>query len=183
MSVLGLSLEYYVGGKRDDFALRRMKVAFERAGSELAQFGRYVFPRVIAILEQEVRGQFRARGRGPHVGKWAPLSPAYAKWKRKRYPGKGILERTGSLKEGLTESSSPFADRSYSAVMMNFGTIGVLHASFHQGGTENGLPARPPIDLTTDFEVKLLKQARLGALEAIKNAGADEFLNLPTGEG
>lgn len=33
---------------------------------------------------------------------WAPLSARYAAWKARKYPGKGILEATGELREAAT---------------------------------------------------------------------------------
>ena len=39
---------------------------------------------------------------GASVGApWAPLSPEYAAWKAKRYPGKGILVRTGKMQKSF----------------------------------------------------------------------------------
>src|ERR1700719_245855 len=40
---------------------------------------------------------------------WADLSPSYAIWKGKNYPGRGILERTGTLRYGfIAQPSSNF---------------------------------------------------------------------------
>lgn len=33
--------------------------------------------------------------------KWEPLSPAYRAWKEQNYPGKGILERTGTMRSNF----------------------------------------------------------------------------------
>ena len=33
--------------------------------------------------------------------KWQPLNPKYALWKSTRYPGRGILERSGNLRRGF----------------------------------------------------------------------------------
>lgn len=39
--------------------------------------------------------------------KWKPLSPKSAKAKRRRYPGRKIMQRTGQLRKGLTTKSHP----------------------------------------------------------------------------
>ena len=35
-------------------------------------------------------------------GKWSKLSPAYAKWKKRAFPGRKILSLTGGLRKSLT---------------------------------------------------------------------------------
>ena len=44
------------------------------------------------IVAEAAADVFASQGRGG----WAQLSPAYARWKEKHYPGKGILELTGA---------------------------------------------------------------------------------------
>jgi phage gpG-like protein len=160
MSVFGFDIRYTVGGQPDD-GLRKLSVAFERAGTEFTHFGRYLFPKLGEALETEVGGQFDARGHGPS-GSWAQLTRHYAKYKQKRYPGKGILEASGKLRAALTGPSS-YAQRSYSDNEFSFGTRGIEYASFHQTGTYR-MPARPPIDLTAAFE----KEAQAAGLEAAR---------------
>ena len=177
MSVMGLDLGLYIGGTRDDAAFARMSVAFERAGAELAQFGKHVFPKLTPIFEAAAEGQFEAEGAGPRAGAWAPLSRRYAEWKEEHFPGKGILERTGRLREALTASSSPFAERSYSATDFNFGTRNVQYASYHQVGTEH-MVARPFFDFGSDTEEAI----RAAALEAAREAVLGEVGEFVTDE-
>ena len=44
------------------------------------------------IVAEAAEGIFASQGRGG----WAQLSPAYARWKERNFPGKGILELTGA---------------------------------------------------------------------------------------
>lgn len=171
MSVVALSLEYSVGSDSGEQSVVKFASAFERAGDNLKDFGRYVFPRVITVLEQAEQGQFNARGKGPAVGAWKPLSTRYAKWKAVHYPGMPLLERSGAMKAGLTQSG-PYAVRDSSATMMNFGTINVPWASYHQTGTPF-MPARAPFDFGPEFEDALGKAAQLGAIDAIRAAGLE----------
>jgi phage gpG-like protein len=39
-------------------------------------------------------------------GRWRPLSPGYAAWKAKHYPGKPIMVRSGDLKKTLTSMTT-----------------------------------------------------------------------------
>lgn len=169
MSVVALQLSYSVGSESGEQSLVSFAAAFERAGDNLKDFGRYVFPRVQTVLEEAEQQQFDARGKGPAIGNWAALSTRYAKWKAVHYPAKPLLERSGQMREGLTSKSSPYAARDYSATMMNFGTVGVPWASYHQTGTPF-MPARSPFDFGADFEEALTKAARLGAIDAIRAA-------------
>lgn len=172
MSVAAITLEYSVGSDKGEASVQRFAMALERAGDELKDFGRYVFPRVQSVLEEAEQAQFAARGKGPAVGAWKPLSVRYAKWKAVHYPGKPLLEASGAMKEGLTSTSSTYAARDYSASMMNFGTVGVPYASYHQIGTPF-LPARSPFDFGPEFEVELSKAVRLGAIDAVRAAGLE----------
>lgn len=76
-------------------------------------------------------------------GGWAPLSPAYAAWKAKRYPGKPILVRTGALKESLTRR--PFGVEELEEQFMVIGSD-VEYGAYHQSGGGN-LPRRRPVEL------------------------------------
>jgi len=51
------------------------------------------------LLLRDVDLAFRTEGK--IFGGWAPLSPEYAAWKAQRYPGRGILERTGKMRKSF----------------------------------------------------------------------------------
>lgn len=179
--IFGFDVEYYVkSGAREPLALQRMSEAFERAAVEFGKFGEYAFPRLIPVLEQEVDGQFKAGGRGPNRGKWAPLSRRYLKRKQAGSGLTGLLERSGAMRDGLTKSTSPLASREYSASMLSYGTRGVTHASFHQTGTQNRngtkrMVDRPPFDFTKEFSAEARKAALAGARDLVKKTGVGEF--------
>lgn len=84
-------------------------------------------------------------GEGTYSGGWAPLSPAYAAWKARHYPGKPILERTGRLVRSLTQR--PFGVEDIHPSYMRLGTD-VPYAKYHQRGVPaNNLPRRRPVEL------------------------------------
>lgn len=93
----------------------------------------------LAAAEEQ---QFASEG-GYGSGGWAPLSPEYASWKARRFPGKPILERTGDLREDLT--SRPFSIDVVETNMAVFGSA-VEYARYHQNGTSK-MPQRRPLEL------------------------------------
>jgi phage gpG-like protein len=176
--ISGFKVEYSVGNvPSGDDTMQRMAFAFERAGDNVVDMGRYVFPKLVPVFEAELTAQFDARGRGPHAGAWAQLSERYAAWKSLNYPGAGILERSGNLREALTSTSSPFALRDIQSEQFDFGTRGVEYASFHQTGTDF-MVDRPPFDFSDDFERQAKRAAAQGVREAVADARADEFLTV-----
>lgn len=88
------------------------------------------------------RRQFASEGAYASGG-WTPLSPRYAAWKARRYPGKPILERTGELKRSLTER--PFGVEVIEAGFMVVGS-GTDYGRYHQAGGGT-LPQRRPVEL------------------------------------
>ena len=80
---------------------------------------------------------------GGRKRKWRALSPAYAAWKAKKYPGRPILVRTGDLRDSLAGQTSNSV-RKIKRKEMEMGTK-LDYASYHDTGTSN-MPKRPPID-------------------------------------
>lgn len=88
------------------------------------------------------RRQFSTEG-GYGSGGWAPLSPRYAAWKARAYPGKPILQREGDLVRSLTER--PFGIEVILPARMVIGSD-VEHGQYHQHGGPR-LPRRRPVEL------------------------------------
>ncbi len=76
---------------------------------------------------------------------WPPLSPVYAAWKAKHFPGQPILVRTGRLRASLTGRNADTVEVQ-EPQLLRIGTR-VPYARFHQTGTSR-MPPRPPIVLT-----------------------------------
>jgi phage gpG-like protein len=87
------------------------------------------------------RRQFASQG--GFSGGWSPLSPRYAAWKARNYPGKTILRRTDDLWRSLTER--PFGIEVIEKHVMVIGSD-VDYGAHHQRG--DGVPRRRPIELT-----------------------------------
>lgn len=78
---------------------------------------------------------------GEGDGRWAPLSPDYARWKARHYPGKEILQREGDLLDSVTRPDIDVREPTFAI----FGTSDPV-AGYHQDGTDR-MPARRVIDL------------------------------------
>lgn len=89
------------------------------------------------------RRQFSSEGRYASGG-WAPLSPRYAAWKARHYPGQKILQREGDLIRSLTER--PFGVEVITPQKMWIGSS-VEYGAYHQHGGPR-LPRRRPVELT-----------------------------------
>lgn len=88
------------------------------------------------------RKQFRTEG-GYASGGWPALSPKYAAWKARHYPGQPILVRTGDLRRSLTER--PFGIEVIEPGRMRIGSD-VDYGGYHQHGG-GSLPRRRPVEL------------------------------------
>lgn len=97
------------------------------------------------------RRQFRSEGTYGSGG-WAPLSPRYAAWKARNYPGAPILVRTGDLRASLTER--PFGVEVIEPRFAIFGSD-VRYGLFHQQG--DGVPRRRPVELPESLRRRWVK--------------------------
>lgn len=171
MSVYGLQVEILVGNNTAAAAFQNFAVAFERGGRAIENFGEHVYPLLVPVFEDAVDAQFEARGKGPAFGAWASLSPSYEQWKAGAAPGQPLLEFSGAMRAGLTQSSSPNALRQWDNTSFSFGTVGLPYADYHQSGTGK-MPARPPFDFGADFERAMQVAAARGLRNGIKAATA-----------
>ena len=123
-------------------------VQFER---NLVQFSESIsdwtetFKKAGDIFYRVEKEQFDSQGR--YSGGWVALSPKYAAWKAKHWPGRSILERTGVLRTSLLHKSSPYSIYKLSPTRLEIGT-NVPYAIYHQStGKRRKLPRRPPVDI------------------------------------
>lgn len=93
-----------------------------------------------------IRKRFDAEGPG-----WAPLSPAYAAEKARRFPGKPILRRQDDLYNSFVKGGRSNVNR-VSKLEGEFGSSD-FKAPLHQEG-KGRLPARPILEITNQDEVR-----------------------------
>lgn len=110
---------------------------------------------------------FLAQGYPLH---WVPLSPQYAAWKQKHFPGLPILVRSGEMRDSLASTGAgmgPGAIREIHARDAWFGTS-VRYARFHQTGTRR-MPRRKPVQLADEDKVRwgrIIHRWFVGAVKA-----------------
>jgi len=119
------------------------------------------------IFIQIIRANFRTEGQHSGPG-WAPLNPAYARYKARKYPGKTILRATDTLFKSLTGVGGGWIER-ITPRYAEFGTR-VAYAKFHQLGTSR-MPARPPIPNLTREDGAAMADAILAFILKKMNNG------------
>lgn len=115
------------------------------------------------------REQFDSIGAKGASGKWAALSKAYAVYKAKKYPGKPILQATGSLFASMTGFDA--ADSIFRPTATDL-TIGTQRegAIYHQRETSR-MPMRKVIDMTDDGKRRLQKAIQKGLVAFVRRQG------------
>lgn len=101
------------------------------------------------------QAQFSTEG-GYASGGWSPLSPRYAAWKAKHYPGQPIMVATGDLRADLT--SRPFGIESIEPHQMAIGSDNEV-GGYHQRGDGNN-PQRRVVELTESTRAEWVKIAQ-----------------------
>ena len=99
------------------------------------------------IVAEAADNIFASEGRGG----WPQLSEAYARWKARNYPGKGILELTGAYRNAATQVGAPYNVVEVGDDHLTYGVEGLDYPAYHETGT-NRLPARPVFDLLVEDE-------------------------------
>lgn len=105
-------------------------------------------------------------------GAWARLSPGYARWKSRAYPGRKILVRTRETRERFTQPSNPAHIRQFlPPFSYQFGAVSGVQAAHEYGIGSPGqrLPVRRILRKTqadlaafqkvlVDFYIKRVRQ-------------------------
>lgn len=92
--------------------------------------------------------------------RWAPLKPAYEFWKRRVYPGRGILEASGTMRRGFQFAFSSTSLRVYNLVK---------YFIYHQMGTRK-MPSRVIFKLDEARIREIVKIIKTGLFTRISRA-------------
>ncbi len=104
------------------------------------------------FLEAE-RRQFATQGIFGSGG-WRALSPPYAAWKARHYPGKTILRRDDDLWRSLTQGPAVKVIEPDRLILGS----DVEYGKYHQaGGGPGGLPRRRPVELPESTRRAMVK--------------------------
>ncbi len=125
------------------------------------------FAKVAADWSDTMDRKFAAEGNletGSEQAGWAPLSPKYAAWKAKHYPGKGILQRTGALREAAVNPETTISPKRLRMVVNN--PYGIYHQSSRP--RSSNLPRRAWASFTAKQKARWVKAFRDQIHEAAK---------------
>lgn len=105
-------------------------------------------PKYFAAIQDLFKTSGTPRGEGGKFSgaPWTMLSPAYAKWKYKHYPGQPILTRDGRLRDSLAWGGNTLGPEGVWVATKHYAQFGtsVPYAAAHQYGVpKRNLPARP----------------------------------------
>jgi phage gpG-like protein len=144
----------------------RFQDAFIQLGGKVEDLT-WLWPEMAGVFYQRELKLFTNEGEG----EWLPLTPRYATWKAKHYPGEPLLSVTGRLRRSLVSRDTPESVYEADARSLTVGTI-VPYAVYHQAGTSR-MVRRPPIIIDDETERYMIQFA--GALFE-KQAGALGFI-------
>lgn len=141
--------------------LPALSVGLSRLRTDISDWTTFWRERFAPFFYYTIQQDFVLEG-GASGTSWAALSPAYAAWKRKQFPGKGILVRSGALKASLASKDAAGAIFRATPTDLEVGTS-VPYARYHQYGTRerigflqlgtlgSGMPQRPPMRVNAAF--------------------------------
>ena len=130
------------------------QVFFEGFSGEVRNF-RPFFQEAQSTMRRFFVRQFKDQGSGKS-GSWQKLSDKYAAQKKRKRPGRKILNYDGVLRSALVDHHSPHALRVIQGDQFAYGTSGVDYASHHQyGATKAKIPRRRIIDFDQKFQDEL----------------------------
>lgn len=142
--------------------------AFNRIDQFISDF-RPVWPSVATEFYQIEEEQFQSEGGIGLSGKWAPLSPAYKKFKEIHFPGQPILRRDNALYESLTSSDALDSIFIPEKDQLTIGSK-APYARAHQKGLGR-MPARPPISMSEAQKHRIQKAIQKELVAFTRQAG------------
>ena len=140
--------------------------SFSRFGEGVEDM-RPAFRQIMEAFFQIEKKQFASEGRYGSGG-WESLSPTYALWKSRNFPGASILQRTRRMVLSLTGETSDTV-KEMSPKNFRIGTK-VPYAGYHQTGTSR-MPRRPVIELTESDKREWIKIVQRWLVNMAKQAG------------
>lgn len=144
--------------------------AFETLATQVSDLSK-PYEEITNEFYESMSNVFSAEGAFENRSKWADLSPAYQAWKQKRYPGRKILELTGTLLASIAVRGAFGNVTKVSPTEMVVGTS-IPYAIYHQTGTPR-MPARKIIELTEDQKkrwVQIIHKFLYGLTQTAANA-------------
>lgn len=93
--------------RKNPYIMKRLMTQNQAFAITNADLGGQVLVRLGVVHRRQEKAIFASQGAAGASGRWPKLSPGYAKWKRRVFPGKKILVLSGEMKERFTVPSRP----------------------------------------------------------------------------
>jgi phage gpG-like protein len=156
---------HFVGNVQGVEVLNR---AFNRVEEYISDF-RSIWPDVATEIYAINAEQFQSEGSAGASGKWAALSPAYARFKAKAFPGQPILQAEGHMIASLTDPEALDAIYRPEQTVLTIGSKDPK-ARKHHLGLDN-LPARPIFSFSERQKRRIQKAIQRNLVEFTRRAG------------
>jgi len=152
-----------IGAEKLDRALRELQQA---CAAPVREFG------LAEPLQRDFREMSREQFATGGHGRWPELSPAYAKRKAAKYPGRAIMQQTGETYRELTQAGEGGARVEVTDDTLTFTVDGEVgqRAAAHMK-RRGRRPARPPIDPTEKDAERFGNTIRREAVRKAKALG------------
>lgn len=142
--------------------------AFNRIEEYISDF-RPIWPGVATEIYAITAEQFESEGSAGASGKWAALSPAYARFKAVAFPGQPILQAEGHMVDSLTDPEALDAIYRPEPEMLTIGSRDPKARAHHLG--LGNLPARPIYSFTERQKRQIQKAIQRGLVDFTRRAG------------
>lgn len=142
--------------------------AFNRIEDFISDF-RSVWPSVAQEFYRIEVEQFDSEGAAGASGKWTPLSPAYARFKAKEFPGEPILQASHHMIDSLTDPDALDAIYLPEPTQLTIGTKDPKALAHHRG--RGRLPARPVISMSEAQKRRLQKAIQRELVQFTRRLG------------
>lgn len=141
--------------------------AFNRIEQELDDL-RSIWPAVAKEFYQIEVEQFESEGAAGASGKWAALSPAYARYKAVKFPNQPILRATTSLFDAMTNPDALGAVFKPEKSQLTIGA-NIDYGTYHQRG--RGVPQRKVISPSESQKRRIQKAIQVGLVQFVRRQG------------
>lgn len=142
--------------------------AFNRVEQYISDF-RGIWPDVTTEIYTINAEQFEGEGSAGASGRWAALSPAYARFKVIAFPGQPILQAEGHMVESLTDPEALDAIYRPEQAVLTIGSQDPKARAHHLG--LGNLPARPIFSFSERQKRRIQKAIQANLVEFTRRAG------------
>jgi hypothetical protein len=124
--------------RKNPEVFKRLRTKAEALIVSPGDFAGPVLVRLGQVHRRQEKAIFASQGAAGGSGRWPKLSPGYAKWKKRVFPGRKILVLSGEMKERFTVPSRPeyvqrFTSSGQSGGVFSFGAIDEVAVKHYRG--------------------------------------------------